>query len=84
MKLSAEQFQAKGFAYYRAPAAAGAGRTFEAVAKSHQDFEVQEVSSSQSTHTAYSPPVNPSRSGVGLFQSVANSTAARAIIDLYV
>lgn len=83
MRLSADHLQAQGFTYYRAPPVAGAGRTFEAVAQSGSAFEVVEPSS-LGNKTSYSPPLNPVRSGAGVFQSVAEFAPIRPVIDIYV
>lgn len=84
MRLSADHLQAQGFTYYRAPPVAGAGRTFEAVAQSGSAFEVVEPSSRQANKTSYSPPLNPIRSGAGVFQAVAEFAPMRPVIDIYV
>ena len=54
MRLSAEHLQAQGFTHYRTSQVAGAGRTFDAVAKPGQEYEVS-VSSSQTSKPSYSP-----------------------------
>lgn len=83
MKLSADQLQAKGFAYYRAPAAAGVGRTFDAVAKTQGDFEVVAPVSSSTASRSYSPPIAPVRGGANIFQAVADLRPSGQAIDVY-
>ncbi|HRH77622.1 MAG TPA: hypothetical protein PK129_09780 [Cellvibrionaceae bacterium] len=83
MRLSAEHLQAQGFTYYRTPQVAGAGRTFDAVAKPGREYEVS-VYSSQTSKPSYSPPLSPVRSGAGLFQAVAEFAPVHPAIDIYV
>lgn len=84
MGFSGDPLRAGGYGLFNQPQVSRAGRTFDAVAKSHNEFEVVETSASQSKQT-YSPPLNPVRPGIAMFAQVAASPSSYIQrIDLYV
>lgn len=85
MGFSGDPLRAGGYGLFNQPQVNRAGRTFDAVAKSSNEFEVVEPSATHSKHT-YSPPLSPVRPGIAMFQQVAAANPSPHIqsIDLYV
>lgn len=85
MGFSGDPLRAGGYGLFNQLQVSRAGRTFDAVAKSQNEFEVVEPSASQSKPT-YSPPINPARPGIAMFMQVAAASPSAHIqtIDLYV